>query len=933
MTSSRPRQRGDARLGIAVAAALLLTPFTAAALAAQAPASVAGLTTPRAALGFDFGDDYQLANYQQLSAYWRTLARESDRMSLHEMGTTAEGRTQLMAIVTSPENHRNLARYKEISRRLALAEGLGEAEARAMAREGKAVIWIDGGLHATETLGAQQLGEMIWQMVSRSDPETMRILDDVIILFVHANPDGNDLVADWYMRESASERRSLAGVPRLYQRYIGHDNNRDFFASTQKETENMNRVLFHDWFPQIVYNHHQSGPRGTVLWAPPFRDPFNYNQDPLLVLGIGLVGTAMHARLAAEGKPGATMRSGASYDGWWNGGLRNTTTFHNMIGLLTETIGSPTPMQIPLVVQRQIPTGDIPFPVPPQRWHFRQSIEYSVATNRAVLDMAAKMKENFLFNIWRMGMNSIERGSTDTWTPSPKRLAEVDARMREAGGAARDSVEWAWLRRPGLRDPRGFIIPSDQPDFPTVTKFINALLETGITVHRATSGFTVAGKRYPAGSFVVKTAQAFRPHVMDMFEPQEHPDVFPYPGAPPTPPYDAAGWTFAFQMGVQFDRILDGFDGPFERIDAWNIAPAGGRIAGDAQRATGFIVRAEANDMFTIANRLQSRRAGTFRLQEPVAAGGASYEAGSLYVPAGGTSMDILSRAAGELGLVVQATTMRPPAGAVELRAPRIGLWDQYGGSMPAGWTRWIFEQFGFPFERVFAPALDAGGLADRFDVLVFVGGAIPPVGSGGGGGGFGGGGTAIPEASLPPEYRGQQGRVTAERTIPQLRRFIEDGGTVVAIGSSSLNLAQHLGLPVTSHLLDSDGSAIPRTRYYVPGSVLRARVDASRPVAHGMREYTDFYFNNSPVFRLGADAEARGVHRIAWFDSPSPLRSGWAWGQEHLDGGVVAVEATLGRGRVYLFGPEILQRAQPHPTFKLLFNAVSYSGEAGGSR
>src|SRR5215207_8955178 len=397
-----------------------------------APAAQKKLTTPSEQFGFSLGDDYQLANYKQIADYWRLLDVQSDRLVLQEIGKTAEGRAQLMAIVTSPANHKNLARYKEISRGLALAEGLTDEQARALAKEGKAIVWIDGGLHATETLGAQQLGEMIYQMVSRNDEETLRILDDVIILFVHANPDGNDLVADWYMRASDPNERGLGNLPRLYQKYIGHDNNRDFFASTQPETENMNRVLYHEWFPQILYNHHQSGPAGTVLWSPPLRDPFNYNQDPLLVLGLQTIGVALHTRLAAEGKPGATMRSGGPYDGWWNGGIRNTASFHNVIALLTEMIGNPTPMRIPLVAERQIPSGDLAMPIAPQEWHFRQSIDYSVSLNRAVMDHASRLRENLLYNIYRMGKNSIERGSRDTWTANPRRDAEVAARVRGA---------------------------------------------------------------------------------------------------------------------------------------------------------------------------------------------------------------------------------------------------------------------------------------------------------------------------------------------------------------------------------------------------------------------------------------------------------------------------------------------------------------------
>jgi hypothetical protein len=538
-----------------LALALILT---ATSLSAQQAA-----TTPRQAFGFSPGDDYQLATYQQIADYWRTLDAQSDRLVLKDIGGTAEGRRQLMAIVTSPANHASLEKYRQISMRLALADGVSDDEARALAKTGKAVVWIDGGLHATETLGAQQLAEMVYQMVSRSDEETLRFLDETIVLFVHANPDGNDLVANWYMRAADPKERSLSGLPRLYQKYIGHDNNRDFFMSTQAETENINRVLYHEWMPQVFYNHHQSGPAGTVLWSSPQRDPYNYNLDPLVVLGLQALGTHMHQRLAAEGKPGATMASGGAYDGWWNGGIRNTANFHNILAILTETIGSPTPMRIPLVPARQLPSRDSPNPIAPQEWHFRQSVDYSISLNRAVIDYAARNREHLLYNIYRMARNAIEKGSRDSWTPSPARQQEAIARL---GG--NNAELWNELHKSEHRDPYGYVIPADQTDFPTAVKFINTLREVNVAVHRATGAFTIAGKSYPAGSFVVKTAQAFRPHVIDMFEPQDHPNVFPVPGGPPTPPYDVAGWTLAYQMGVRFDRILQPFDGPFPPVSS-----------------------------------------------------------------------------------------------------------------------------------------------------------------------------------------------------------------------------------------------------------------------------------------------------------------------------------------------------------------------------
>jgi len=296
--------------------------------AASMPLAQAPITTPKAHLGFNFGDDYQLANYRQLADYWRTLDAQSDRLTVREIGKTSEGRPHLMAIVTSPANHKNLETYREISKRLALAEGLTPDEARALAKQGKAIVWIDGGLHANETLGAQQLGEMVYQMVSRTDDETIRFLEECVILFVHANPDGHDLVADWYMRNSDPPKRTNANLPRLYHHYIGHDNNRDFFASTQVETENINRVLYHEWLPQILYNHHQSGPAGTVVWSSPQRDPYNYNLDPLLILGLQALGTHMHQRLAAEGKPARRWhRAVRTMDGGMVGsGIRGTST-------------------------------------------------------------------------------------------------------------------------------------------------------------------------------------------------------------------------------------------------------------------------------------------------------------------------------------------------------------------------------------------------------------------------------------------------------------------------------------------------------------------------------------------------------------------------------------------------------------------------------
>jgi hypothetical protein len=890
------------------------------------------ITTPKEAMGYDVGEDYFLASYTQLSDYWKKLAAESERLYLLEIGKTTEGRPMYMAVITSPENHHQIGRYKYIAKRLALAEGLDDAQAMELAKDGKAVVWIDGGLHGTEVLGAQQLIELVYQMVSRNDDETLRILDNVILLAICSNPDGMELVADWYMREPEPSKRSTRGLPRLYHKYIGHDNNRDFYMSTQVETEALNRILYREWFPQIVYNHHQTGPSGCVLFAPPFRDPFNYCYDPLIPVQIQLLGAAMHTRFVQENKPGATMRSGAGYSIWWNGGLRTTVYFHNMIGILTETVGNPTPMEIPFLPERHLPNSDYPYPVAPQKWHFRQSVEYSITADRAILDFASKHRKEFLLNIYRMGKGSIERGNRDSWTIVPKRIEalqdqiKADQAKMEGSGRSRGFPlkYYEMLHDPASRDPRGYILPSDQPDFITATKFINTLIKNGIAVHHATRDFEVAGKTYPSGSYIIKCAQAFRPHILSMFEPQNYPDDIPCPGEPPRPTYDMAGWTLAFQMGIHFDRILDGFDGPFEKIAHFAQVPPGNLNSSDD--AVGFLLDHRINDAFIATNRLLKNGQKVYWLKQPFEANEKTYAQGTIYIPNTASAANQLKAMSNELGLSFDGTRRRPEGEAFNLKPLRVGLWDRYGGSMAAGWVRWLLEQFEFPFEVVYPKSLDSENLINKFDVLVFVSGAIPGQGSRREQR-FGRSAPMRPE-EVPDEYRDRLGNITADKTVPQLLRFLKDGGTVLTIGSST-SLGFHAGLPIKNALVEKsqDGTERPLTsgQIFVPGSILQVRLDPNHPLTYGMGDKADVVFNRSPVFRLQPEAQLKGVRPIAWFEDSTPLRSGWAWGQHHLEGGTAVIEATVGKGNLVLYGPEIAFRAQPHGTFKLLFNGLYY--------
>jgi hypothetical protein len=870
------------------------------------------ITSPKTHFGFNIGDNYHLATFTQTEAYLKKVAAESNKVKMVSIGKTEEGRNHYMMIVSSPANLKRLARYKEISQKLAHAEDLSDAAAAQLSKEGKAVVWIDGGLHATEVVGIHQWIETLYQIITRNDEETNRILANTIILFVHANPDGQELVSNWYMRNNDTLKRSTSQLPRLYQKYIGHDNNRDFFMMNMSESKNMSRQQYIEWMPQVLYNHHQTGPPGSVVAGPPYRDPFNYVYSPLLVTGIDALGAAMSSRLNAENKPGYTMKGGSVYSTWWNGGLRTTAYYHNIIGLLTEIIGNPTPMTIPVTPQRLIPNSATPFPITPQKWYFKSSIDYSISLNYAVLNYATRYKDELLLNIYKMGRQSIEAGSKDSWTLTPKKSDMLAAYMKaEKKDTKLDSIALPLYakvyKNNDLRDPRGFIVPIDQTN--TAIDFINILINSGIKVQKATADFSVNGKKYSAGTYVVKTNQAFRPHVIDMFEPQDHPNDFLYPGGPPVRPYDAAGWTPAFTMGIQFDRILDDFNGPFETIPYGAIQKATGKL-NTSNVKTAYSISVKENDAFIVVNDLLKKGIAVQKNKD------------LFCVSISTAATEIVNQAVKEQGIVVNEINSIP-ADAHVIKSLRIGLWDKYGGSMSSGWVRWILEKHNFDFTVVYPKEINEGHLNDNYDALVFVESAIPAL---------------LPEApspyedkepsldEIPAEYQNRLGKITAEKSIPSIKTFIENGGSVITIGSSA-NLVYHLKLPVKNALVEMVNGAertLPGEKFYIPGSIMQMTVATNEEANWGMAAKTDVYFNMSPVFKLQADAIAnKEVTPLGWYASASTLRSGWAFGQAYLQDGVAAFKAKLGKGNVYVFGPEITFRGQTHSAYKMLFNQL----------
>ncbi|MCC6672313.1 MAG: peptidase [Planctomycetes bacterium] len=829
--------------------------------------------SPKEFLGQEIGADHFLADYTQLARYWRALDAASERMQLEEIGTTAYGQTMLMAVLSAPENLARREELRQVARRLALARDPDEATARELAGKGRAVVWIDAGMHATEAVAAQNILELVWRLVSRDDAETRRILENVIVLVTPANPDGMEMVARGYM---ATKR--VGGLPVLYQRWMGHDNNRDFYMGNGPETVAINRQLYRRWHPQVVYNHHQTSPRGTVIFTPPFRDPFHFHVDPLVQRGIELVAAHVNHRFAAEGKPGVISRSGAPYSTWWNGGLRTTAYFHNQIGILTEVFGSPNPGRIVQTPDRRLPTGDYPMPIASTEWHARQTIEYLQTANFAILDLAARYREEFLRNAWRMGRNAIERGSRDHWTATPAlvdaaRAARAAADAAAAGGGAATQAVDVY-RDPARRDARGYVLPAGRGDPAVTARFVNALLQAGVTVHRASAEFEAGGRRYPKDSFVVLAAQAFRAHVMDMFEPQWHPKDVDARGEP-IRPYDSAGWTLALQMGVAFDRILDGFEGPFVEIQD---------------------------------ERLPVRHADPF---------------------------------AGE--------------------APRIGLFEPYGGDMATGWTEYVLREHGVTPRLLSGARVEQGDLRRDFDVLLFAAGL--PAARGGGRGaesrerggaegeeragrtrGEGGTGGDAPAGEQPPreenladaeldkllsampafvdvaDARAKRVRVGVEQGVPALRAFVEQGGRLLVFGEQATRAVRHFALPVRAgtFVREADGRERPtrRSEFYVPGSLLRMRAGDGREVA--------VMFRNNPVFEVEQDAGER-IEVLARYaaDPASVLASGWILGPEHVAGRAAILRARLGEGSITLFGPDVIYRGQAYACFPFVFEAM----------
>ncbi|MCC6785496.1 MAG: peptidase [Planctomycetes bacterium] len=924
-----------------------LAALCVACLSGLAPAQV---QSPEAFLGHAIGADGKLADYSDLVRYWRALDEASPRLTLESMGDTSYGQTQWLAVISSPENLARVEALRQMVQRLALGEIVEDGEAQALAAQARAIVWIDGGLHASESIAGQNILELVWQMVSRDDQEVRRILDQVVLLVCPANPDGMELVANGYR---ATGRVGL--LPVLYQRYIGHDNNRDHYMGNQPETRNIQRALYHRWLPQIVYNHHQTAPRGTVIFTPPFRDPFNYEFDPLIVRGIDLISAQMNRRFAAERKAGVISKSGALYSTWWNGGLRTTAYFHNMIGILTEVFGSPDPTPLRPSIDRRLPSVDYPDPIGTTVWRARQTIEYLQTANFAILDHASRYREELLLDQWRMARHAIEMGSRDHWTPTPRLIAREKERQPAApspapaaGGAegdlappeptavgADEAVEDTLFTDKALRDARSYVIPADQPDFTSAVRLVRVLRRGAVKVDRLGAAATLPdGLRVPAGSFVVDAAQPFRAHLRDLLEPQWHPDDIGSSGEP-IRPYDSAGWTLAMQMDVRVIRLFEPCELPRERVDAIEVPFPSTPLP---TTANGWLLDARDVSLWPILNDLLGARLDVRRFEKRFEALGRAWPAGTVYVPASETSARVLTAALAAHGGNAAAIERLPAVAMVPLRAPRIGLFDPFGGEMATGWTEWTLREFGFTPARVFGARIEDGGLRADFDVLVFCTGLPAANARGRRDAALERGGrittaeqlealrTALPPFEDWSTLTARNTRITREKGVSALAEFVDQGGTLIALGAAVEPAVGLFELPVEVGL-KVEGEKGPRpannNEFFVPGSLLWLDVDVDDPLAFGLSSRQAAMFRSSAVLTPREGARVGAV----WSRDKPLLASGWVRGGAMLLGKAAVAEIPRGKGRFVLFSADVVYRGQPTGTMKMLFDACFLSG------
>ena len=864
-------------------------------------AAQASIPTPESVLGFQVGADFHLATYEQSIEYFQRLDAATDRLQLIEIGRTSEGRSWYIALISSADNLTNVERYREISVQLANPDALTDEAARQLADEGKAIVHIDGGLHASEVAHAQHTMQLAYDLVTGDDdPEIRDILDNVILLlWPSINPDGQTMVAEWY-HSNVGTPFEVASLPRLYQKYIGHDNNRDGYMINMIESRVVTRIDRH-WEPQILYNHHQSAPFPTRIWIPPFAEPISEFVHPIMWRTVNLLGMSMAQALEERGQKGA-VHMGTGFDNWYPGFMDHANNFHNVAAFLTETglyrYATPhfyTINDFPASRRDLRPQSLYASPWTGGWWRLRDAVDYMLTASISVLDIAAKYKSDLLYNRYQAG--------------------------RDVVASYRDGPPYAYF------------ISQDQRDPVAAVEMLRRLAFNGIDVYQLQTNVEFEGQSYDANTWVIPMDQPNGNFVRQLFGVQNYPDLRQYPEGPPDQPYDVAGWTLPYQMDVKVievaaplsDDVRNAIQLVRGEIVAWN-SDVGDAAEFDTPPGVGFNTNAIAagimpppgrargagpalavdpaqNNSYRAVNRAWAQ-GGQVRF-DPGAAGDSGTAGSSGRFIISGLSQSAQTSLVGDLAL--QAERTRP--GGTLLARPRIGLYRPWQASMDEGWTRWLLERYEFDFDNLYNPDVLAGDLRKRFDVVIIADISGRQILQG------------FAKGTVPPRYVGGIGK----EGVRALDEFVRTGGTLVTLNASSLFAIDELHLPVKNVV-----SGIARDSFFLSGSILSMLVDPAHPVMSGMPERSMIFANRSPVFSTSEGFEGAALAKYA--TDGSPLLSGYLLGEKYLQGYAAALDVHHGDGRVVLLGMKPQWRGQPFGSFRILFNAALYSSVLASS-
>ena len=846
MTPGRPL---SGILRLLCSALLLSAPFTDTAAQAAIPA-------PSDALGISIGADRTLADWPQILRYFATLAQRSPSVKLDTIGTSTQGRPMIVAAISTPENIRRLDAILAAQKRLADPRTLSRAAEDSLVASSPTVLWINCNLHSTEIASSQMAMELAHALAT-TDSLQQSLKNVVVLLVPSANPDGMQLVTEWYKKGLGTPFEGGA-MPWLYHEYVGHDNNRDWYMVTQKETRAISTALYTRYFPQVFYDVHQQGSTGMRLTVPPHIDPINQNVDVRIVRGINLIGQRMSWALQQAGKTG--VGDGITYDLWWIGGARSTPTRHNMIGLLTEAasvrIATPITLKPEEVAAnrgnlRNEPRINYPSPWPGGTWRLRDIMDYELIAAQALVRMASEMRGDIV-----------------------RSMVQV-ARTQIASGAGRQ-----------------YVIDSRQHDPAAAYALVQVLRKGAVEVAGDDDAVRSTG-----GSWTVALDQPYAAHVRDLFEEQK------WPASAGDRPYDVAGWTLPYQMGVSV-RMENGTPRTIATTrGAASCSPTtGGSLTLDLRDSRAFPTTFAALKKGVRVDMHRDRTMASMTVPASFA---------KSFTPDGGWC-----------GAATLASTTGERTRLS--KAPRVALYKPWTASMDEGWTRWLFDTQGVPFANVTDSLIKSGTLRAQFDVLIIPDMSLREAKDG------------LAERAAPAEYANGLGAAG----VKAIGEFVAAGGVLMTFDrGSELAMEAVPGLPVRrispqsrapardGRARDDSTNAPPGAGIVAPGSILRTLSASGHRLTMGMPDTVPVYFTNSTAFDVAQDAKVEVPLRYPG-EASSILMSGYLTGGDALAGKAAAVDITVGAGRVVMFGFRPQYRGQSWGTFKLVYNAILTSAE-----